>query len=142
MTESRISIKLNHQMTTLAKDHQSQRSMMTLCLCVQASEVRVNFVVMRPAESQEDGGSGREGERRAARRPPEPQYYRRHSMYMKVIQNILEQPKGFYPSPCIILVAAFHKLVIWVHCEVHSSSTLHDYATRRQQNIERPPGWE
>ncbi|XP_029020887.1 ligand of Numb protein X 2b isoform X2 [Betta splendens] len=56
---------------------------------IQASEVRVNFVVMRPAESQEDGGSGREPHSRAARRLPEPQYYRRHSTYMK------DPPSGF-----------------------------------------------
>lgn len=49
----------------------------------------MNFVVMRPAETQEDGGSSREGQHsRAARRVPEPQYFRRHSTYMKVIQNI------------------------------------------------------
>ncbi|CAJ1058788.1 ligand of Numb protein X 2b [Xyrichtys novacula] len=55
---------------------------------IQASEVRVNFVVMRPAESQEEGGSGREGYGRAARRP-EPQYFKRQSTYMK------DPPGGF-----------------------------------------------
>ncbi|KAM9741859.1 ligand of Numb protein X 2b isoform 1-T3 [Menidia menidia] len=51
---------------------------------IQASEVRVNFVVMRPAETQEEGGSSR-----AARRAPEPQYFRRRSTYMK------DPPGGF-----------------------------------------------
>ncbi|XP_076005164.1 ligand of Numb protein X 2b [Genypterus blacodes] len=54
---------------------------------IQASEVRVNFVVMRPAETQEDGGSVGEG--RAARRAPEPQYFRRRSTFMK------DPPGGF-----------------------------------------------
>ncbi|XP_071313390.1 ligand of Numb protein X 2b [Trachinotus anak] len=57
---------------------------------IQASEVRVNFVVMRPAECQEEGGSSREGQHgRAARRAPEPQYFRRQSTYMK------DPPGGF-----------------------------------------------
>ncbi|KAM9849514.1 ligand of Numb protein X 2b isoform 2-T3 [Aulostomus maculatus] len=51
---------------------------------IQASEVRVNFVVMRPAETTEEGGSSR-----AARRVPEPQYFRRRSTYMK------DPPGGF-----------------------------------------------
>uniref|UniRef100_A0A672HDC2 Ligand of Numb protein X 2-like n=1 Tax=Salarias fasciatus TaxID=181472 RepID=A0A672HDC2_SALFA len=51
---------------------------------IQGSEVRVNFVVMRPAEAPDDGGSGR-----AARRAPEPQYFRRRSTYMK------DPPGGF-----------------------------------------------
>ncbi|KAM7417460.1 hypothetical protein PAMA_017214 [Pampus argenteus] len=57
---------------------------------IQASEVRVNFVVMRPAEMQEEGGSSREGQHgRAARRAPEQQYFRRRSTYMK------DPPGGF-----------------------------------------------
>ncbi|XP_039975539.1 ligand of Numb protein X 2b [Xiphias gladius] len=57
---------------------------------IQASEVRVNFVVMRPAETQEEGGSSREGHHsRTARRAPEPQYFRRRSTYMK------DPPGGF-----------------------------------------------
>ncbi|KAM8733206.1 ligand of Numb protein X 2b isoform 1-T2 [Acanthopagrus schlegelii] len=52
---------------------------------IQGSEVRVNFVVMRPAETQEEGGSSRDGR---ARRP-EPQYFRRQSTYMK------DPPGGF-----------------------------------------------
>ncbi|KAG7225785.1 hypothetical protein INR49_014436 [Caranx melampygus] len=58
---------------------------------IQASEMRVNFVVMRSAESQEEGGSSsREGQHgRAARRAPEPQYFRRQSTYMK------DPPGGF-----------------------------------------------
>lgn len=43
---------------------------------MQGSEVRVNFVVMRATESQEEGGRGV--------RRPEPQYFRRRSEYMKV----------------------------------------------------------
>lgn len=57
-------------------------------LCVQASEVRVNFVVMRPAETQEEGGSGREGQHGRGARRPEPQYFRRRSTYMKVLLNV------------------------------------------------------
>lgn len=49
---------------------------------IQGSEVRVNFVVMRPAETQEEGGSSRG-------RRPEPQYFRRRSTYMK------DPPGGF-----------------------------------------------
>ncbi|XP_039669600.1 ligand of Numb protein X 2b isoform X2 [Perca fluviatilis] len=57
---------------------------------IKASEVRVNFVVMRPAETQEEGGSSREGQHsRAARRAPEMQYFRRRSTYMK------DPPGGF-----------------------------------------------
>uniref|UniRef100_A0A8C2ZEZ4 Ligand of numb-protein X 2b n=1 Tax=Cyclopterus lumpus TaxID=8103 RepID=A0A8C2ZEZ4_CYCLU len=55
---------------------------------IQASEVRVNFVVMRPADTQEEGGSGREHSR-ATRRAPEPQYFKRRSTYMK------DPPGGF-----------------------------------------------
>lgn len=54
-------------------------------MCVQGSEVRVNFVVMRPAETQEEGGSGREGQHNRAGRRPEPQFFRRRSTYMKVL---------------------------------------------------------
>ncbi|XP_029586027.1 ligand of Numb protein X 2b [Salmo trutta] len=56
---------------------------------IQASEVRVNFVVMRQPEPQEEGGSGGEGQGRVARRAPEPQYFRRPSTYMK------DPPGGF-----------------------------------------------
>ncbi|KAM3867308.1 ligand of Numb protein X 2b [Diretmus argenteus] len=57
---------------------------------IQASEVRVNFVVMRPAETQEEGGSSGEGPQgRVTRRVPEPQYFRRRSTYMK------DPPGGF-----------------------------------------------
>uniref|UniRef100_A0A667YKJ6 Ligand of numb-protein X 2b n=1 Tax=Myripristis murdjan TaxID=586833 RepID=A0A667YKJ6_9TELE len=57
---------------------------------IQASEVRVNFVVMRHTETQEDGGSSGEGPQgRASRRAPEPQYFRRRSTYMK------DPPGGF-----------------------------------------------
>uniref|UniRef100_A0A8C8ELZ2 Ligand of numb-protein X 2b n=1 Tax=Oncorhynchus tshawytscha TaxID=74940 RepID=A0A8C8ELZ2_ONCTS len=56
---------------------------------IQASEVRVNFVVMRQPEAQEEGGSGGEGLGRVARRAPEPQYFRRPSTYMK------DPPGGF-----------------------------------------------
>lgn len=57
-------------------------------VCIQASEVRVNFVVMRPAETQEEGGSSREGQHSRAARRPEPQYFRRRSTYMKVRLNV------------------------------------------------------
>lgn len=53
---------------------------------IQASEMRVNFVVMRLQDVSEEGG---EGQSRGARRVPEPQYFRRHSEYMK------EPPGGF-----------------------------------------------
>lgn len=58
----------------------------SVLVCIQASEVRVNFVVMRSAETQEEGGSsGGDGPQgRPARRAPEPQYFRRRSTYMKV----------------------------------------------------------
>uniref|UniRef100_A0A3Q0RMM4 Ligand of numb-protein X 2b n=1 Tax=Amphilophus citrinellus TaxID=61819 RepID=A0A3Q0RMM4_AMPCI len=57
---------------------------------IQASEMRVNFVVMRSAETQEEGGSSREGQHsRTPRRTPEPQYFRRQSTYMK------DPPGGF-----------------------------------------------
>lgn len=47
---------------------------------MQGSEVRVNFVVMRATEAQEEGGRGV--------RRPEPQYFRRRSAYMKVRPDI------------------------------------------------------
>lgn len=47
----------------------------------QASEMRVNFVVMRLPDLSEEGG---EGQSRGARRVPEPQYFKRRSEYMKV----------------------------------------------------------
>ncbi|XP_028272152.1 ligand of Numb protein X 2b [Parambassis ranga] len=58
---------------------------------IQASEVRVNFVVMRPAETQEEVGGSREGQqsRASVRRAPEAQYHRRRSIYMK------DPPGGF-----------------------------------------------
>ncbi|KAL0974157.1 hypothetical protein UPYG_G00216400 [Umbra pygmaea] len=56
---------------------------------IQASEVRVNFVVMRQPDPQEDGGSGGEAHSRGARRVPEPQFFRRHSTLLK------DPPVGF-----------------------------------------------
>ncbi|XP_076877256.1 ligand of Numb protein X 2b isoform X2 [Brachyhypopomus gauderio] len=53
---------------------------------IQASEVRVNFVVMRHLDAIEDGG---ELQSRGARRPLDTQYYRRRSIFMK------EPPGGF-----------------------------------------------
>ncbi|XP_020779169.2 ligand of Numb protein X 2b [Boleophthalmus pectinirostris] len=51
---------------------------------IQASEVRVNFVVMRAAENSDEGQSAR-----APRRAPDPQYFRRRSTFMK------DPPGGF-----------------------------------------------
>ncbi|XP_040030069.2 ligand of Numb protein X 2b [Gasterosteus aculeatus] len=58
---------------------------------IQGSEVRVNFVVMRPAaDAQEEGASSRDGPHgRANRRAPEPQYFKRRSTYVK------DPPGGF-----------------------------------------------
>lgn len=56
---------------------------------IQASEVRVNFVVMRAADSPEEGGSREGHSARTARRAPEQQYFRRRSTYMK------DPPGGF-----------------------------------------------
>ncbi|KAK7141380.1 hypothetical protein R3I93_015512 [Phoxinus phoxinus] len=53
---------------------------------IQASEMRVNFVVMRLPDLAEEGG---EGQSRGARRVPELQYFKRRSEYMK------EPPGGF-----------------------------------------------
>src|SRR4029434_226669 len=54
---------------------------MCVCVCVyQASEVRVNFVVMRHPEPEEGGDVVPRG----ARRVPEQQFFRRRSTYMKV----------------------------------------------------------
>uniref|UniRef100_A0A3B4G7M0 Ligand of Numb protein X 2-like n=1 Tax=Pundamilia nyererei TaxID=303518 RepID=A0A3B4G7M0_9CICH len=58
---------------------------------IQASEMRVNFVVMRSAEAQEEGGSSR-----TSRRTPEPQYFRRRSTYMKVTRK---QPRVLLALP-------------------------------------------
>ncbi|XP_059202555.1 ligand of Numb protein X 2b isoform X1 [Centropristis striata] len=63
---------------------------------IQASEVRVNFVVLRPAETQEEGGSSREGQHSRAARRPEPQYFRRRSTYMK------DPPGGFSSQEKIV----------------------------------------
>uniref|UniRef100_A0A3P9J612 Ligand of numb-protein X 2b n=1 Tax=Oryzias latipes TaxID=8090 RepID=A0A3P9J612_ORYLA len=56
---------------------------------IQTSEMRVNFVVMRTADTVEDGGNGREGQHTRARRAPDPQYFRRQSTYIK------DPPSGF-----------------------------------------------
>ncbi|XP_061092765.1 ligand of Numb protein X 2b isoform X2 [Conger conger] len=56
---------------------------------IQASEVRVNFVVMRQNEVSEEGGSSGEGPGRGSRRVPDMQYFRRRSTYMK------DPPGGF-----------------------------------------------
>lgn len=53
---------------------------------IQASEMRVNFVVMRLPDSSEEGG---DGPSRGARKAPEPQYFRRQSTYVK------DPPCGF-----------------------------------------------
>ncbi|XP_067313693.1 ligand of Numb protein X 2b [Pseudorasbora parva] len=53
---------------------------------IQASEMRVNFVVMRLPDLSEEGG---EGQSRGARKVPETQYFKRRSEYMK------EPPGGF-----------------------------------------------
>lgn len=47
--------------------------------------MRVNFVVMRPAETLEEGGSGREGQYNRAGRRPEPQFFRRQATFLKVL---------------------------------------------------------
>ncbi|TSQ81011.1 Ligand of Numb protein X 2 [Bagarius yarrelli] len=54
---------------------------------IQASEVRVNFVVMRLAESTEEGS---ELQNRGARKGAESQYFRRRSTFLK------DPPGGFY----------------------------------------------
>ncbi|XP_067103935.1 ligand of Numb protein X 2b [Osmerus mordax] len=56
---------------------------------IQASEVRVNFVVMRQTEAVEEGGTSGEVPVRGARRAPEPQYFKRRSTFMK------DPPGGF-----------------------------------------------
>uniref|UniRef100_A0A8C8DMV3 Ligand of numb-protein X 2b n=1 Tax=Oryzias sinensis TaxID=183150 RepID=A0A8C8DMV3_9TELE len=56
---------------------------------IQTSEMRVNFVVMRTADTVEDGGNVREGQHARARRAPDPQYFRRQSTYIK------DPPSGF-----------------------------------------------
>ncbi|XP_018589173.1 ligand of Numb protein X 2b isoform X2 [Scleropages formosus] len=56
---------------------------------IQASEMRVNFVVMRHTEVAEEGGSIGDSMSRGTRRVPEPQYYRRCSTYSK------DLPGGF-----------------------------------------------
>ncbi|XP_052005526.1 ligand of Numb protein X 2-like isoform X2 [Xyrauchen texanus] len=53
---------------------------------IQASEMRVNFVVMRLPDLSDEVG---EGQIRGARRGPEPQYFKRCSTYMK------DPPGGF-----------------------------------------------
>ena len=60
-----------------------------VCVCVQASEVRVNFVVMRHAEAVEEGGTSGEVLVRGARRAPEPQYFKRRSIFMKVNHQLI-----------------------------------------------------
>lgn len=57
-----------------------------VCCVLQASEMRVNFVVMRCPDPAEEGG---EGQSRGARRVPEPQYFRRRSTFTKVKQRTL-----------------------------------------------------
>ncbi|KAL4604814.1 ligand of Numb protein X 2-like, partial [Arapaima gigas] len=56
---------------------------------IQASEVRVNFVVIRQPEAVGDGDVGGDSRCRSIRRSAEPHYFRRRSTYMK------EPPEGF-----------------------------------------------
>lgn len=74
-------------------------------LCQQASEMRVNFVVMRSAEAQEEGGSSR-----TSRRTPEPQYFRRRSTYMKVTHKPFP-PKSILKleviGPCLFFLVIY-----------------------------------
>ncbi|KAL4631584.1 ligand of Numb protein X 2-like isoform X3 [Arapaima gigas] len=63
---------------------------------IQASEMRVNFVVMRHTELPEEGGRSGDSMSRGARRGPEPQYYRRRSTYLK------DLPGGFSSQEKIV----------------------------------------
>ncbi|KAK1803820.1 hypothetical protein P4O66_003773 [Electrophorus voltai] len=55
---------------------------------IQASEVRVNFVVMRHLDTNEDGG---DVQSRGARRAPDIQYFRRRSIFMKRLPACVRQ---------------------------------------------------
>lgn len=63
----------------------------------QASEMRVNFVVMRLPDLSEEGG---EGQSRGARRVPELQYFKRRSEYMKVKSANDHKLKGTTSLSC------------------------------------------
>ncbi|XP_052010512.1 ligand of Numb protein X 2-like isoform X2 [Xyrauchen texanus] len=62
---------------------------------IQGSEMRVNFVVMRLPDLSEEGG---EGQSRGARKAPEPQYFKRHSTYMK------DPPGGFSSKEKMVIL--------------------------------------
>lgn len=84
MTESISNVSKNNGTRSLITFLQNATCEICVVVCVfmQGSEVRVNFVVMRATEAQEEGGRGV--------RRPEPQYFRRRSAYMKVGPNMRE----------------------------------------------------
>lgn len=83
MTESISNVSKNKGIRNLITFLQNATcGICVVCVFMQGSEVRVNFVVMRATEAQEEGGRGV--------RRPEPQYFRRRSAYMKVGLNIRE----------------------------------------------------
>lgn len=92
---------------------------------MQGSEVRVNFVVMRAAETQEEGGSSREGQHSRAARRPEPQYFRRHSTYVKVLLKVVKPMLKVIISTLIwtlvVLVSVSYKYWMWLYTQCNSN---------------------
>lgn len=89
-----------------------------VCVFMQGSEVRVNFVVMRATEAQEEGGRGI--------RRPEPQYFRRRSAYMKVGPNVT----GTVPAlVCFYLTHMF----LFAQCDCNGCSFVNHTRSRHTQ---------
>lgn len=97
----------------------------TVRVFMQGSEVRVNFVVMRAAETHEEGGSSREGQHSRAARRPEPQYFRRHSTYVKVLLKVVKPMLKAIISTLIwtlvVLVSVSYKYWMWLYTQCNSN---------------------
>lgn len=95
---------------------------------MQGSEVRVNFVVMRATEAQEEGGRG-------ARRP-EPQYFRRRSAYVKVGANMTGTVSALV---CFRLTRVF----LLAPCDCNACSFVNHTRSRHTQwkDPPTPPGF-
>lgn len=94
MTESISNVSQNEEISNASTFLQNAPCEIcgVVCVFMQGSEVRVNFVVMRATEAQEEGGRGV--------RRPEPQYFRRRSAYMKVPPDITGTVSAFTSLAC------------------------------------------
>lgn len=78
----------------------------------QASEVRVNFVVMRHLDAIEEGG---DVQSRGARRVPDAQYFRRHSTFMKVKRCLVSGHYATGSSACFKVQGLFSSAAVYTY---------------------------